>query len=156
MTDNLITCNRCGGNACYVTEVSPEVKTQQCFGCGFQTNSLMKQGSEFFEEQMKLLPDLYKELMAEDETGLIWMPTNINQPQIGMIFANGTSGKDWKWAAVKAVPVKEEEKEKFKKKDGTYFEYRMGMTTMKQFEEKDFIEAMDYLDLFNTGVENKK
>ena len=73
-----------------------------------------------------------------------------------MIFANGTSGKDWKWAAVKAVPVKEEEKEKFKKKDGTYFEYRMDMTTMKQFEEKDFIEAMDYLDLFNTGVESKK
>ncbi len=156
MTDNLIKCNRCGGDACYVTEVSPEVKTYQCFGCGYCTNSLMKQDSDFFKEQMEVLPDLYKELMGEDETGLIWMPSTINQPQIGMIFANGTSGQDWKWAAVKAVPVKEEEKEKFKKKDGTYFDYRMDMETMKQFDEKDFIEAMDYIGLFGVGVEDKK
>jgi len=148
-TDKLITCSRCGGDACYETTISPEVKNYSCFGCGFQTNSLMKKDSPFFEEQIKLLPDLYKELMGEDENGLIWMPTTINQPTVGMIFANGTSGKDWKWAAVKAVPVKKSEREKFKKKDGTYFEHRMDMSSMVTFEEKDFMEALDYLGLLN-------
>ena len=145
--DKLVICSRCGGDSCYETEVSPEVKNYSCFGCGFQTNSLMKKDSPFFDEQIKVLPDLYKELMGEDVNGLIWMPSMINQPQIGMVFANGTSGNDWKWAAVKAVPIKEEEKEKFKKKDGTYFEYRMDMTSMKLFDEKDFIEALDSLGL---------
>lgn len=145
MNDKIVNCNRCNGNCCYETTVTPEIKNYFCYGCGFQTNSLMKKDSEFFKEQMKLLPDLYKELMGEDENGLIWMPTTINQPKIGMIFANGTSGQNWKWAAVKAIPVKEEEKEKFKKKDGTYFDYKMDMTSIKEFDEKDFIEALDSL-----------
>lgn len=145
--DNLTICNRCGGDAAYKQEITDSIYTIQCFGCGFCVNSAMKKDTEFFKEQMKTLPELYKELMGEDESGLIWMPTIINQPQIGMIFANGTSGKDWKWAAVKAVPVKEEEKEKFKKKDGTYFEMKMDMESMKSFEEKDFLEALDYLGL---------
>jgi ribosomal protein L37E len=145
--DELIICNRCGSDAAYKQEATANIYTIQCFGCGFCVNSAMKKDTEFFKEQMKLLPDLYKELMVEDENGLIWMPTTINQPQTGMIFANGTSGENWKWAAVKAVPVKEDEKEKFKKKDGTYFEFRMDMETMKLFEEKDFMEALDYLGL---------
>jgi len=145
--DKLIICNRCGSDAAYKQEVTNNIYTIQCFGCGFYANSAMKKDTEFLKEQMKLLPDLYKELMVEDQDGLIWMPTTINQPQIGMVFANGTSGKNWKWAAVKAVPVKEEEKEKYKRKDGSYFEFRMDMETQKLFEEKDFMEALDYLGL---------
>lgn len=149
MNDKLTICSRCKGDVCYEIKVSNDVSNYICYGCGFQTNSLMKKDSEFFKEQIKLLPDLYKELMGEDENGLIWMPTTINQPSIGMVFANGTSGNNWKWAAVKAVPVKEEEKEKFKKKDGTYFEWRMDMNTLKEFEEKDFMEALDFLGFLN-------
>ena len=156
MTDQLSNCNRCGGNACYVTEVAPGIKTYQCFGCGFCASSPMTEGSEFLKEQMEILPDLYKSLMVVDEDGLVWMPTNINLPETGMIFANGSSPDNWKWAAVKAVRVKEEEKEKFKKKDGTYFEWKMNMESMKEFDEKDFMEAMDYLGLFKEVVEDKK
>jgi len=156
MKDNLIECNRCSSNACYVTEVSPKVNTYQCFGCGFMSNSVMTRDSQFLKEQMEVLPDLYKSLMVEDENGLVWMPTTINQPEIGMIFANGSSADNWKWAAVKAVKIKEEEKEKFKKKDGTYFEHKMDMETERLFDENDFMEAMDYLGLFEVGVEDKK
>ena len=149
--DNLTICNRCGGDACYVQEINQDIKNYQCMGCGFVTNSLMKRDSQFFEEQMELLPNLYKELMGEDEEGLIWMPATINIPSQGMVFANGTSAENWKWAAVQSVPVKDEEKEKYPipGKKGEYYEQRMDMSTLKEFGEKDFIEALDYIGIFN-------
>ena len=155
MADNLTTCPRCGSNACYVQEVNSEIKNYACYGCGFQSNSLMKKGELFFEEQMELLPNLYKELMGEDEEGRIWMPTTINIPEKGMIFANGSNGDNWKWAAVQAVLVKEEEKEKYPipNKKGEYYKWRMDMGTIKEFEEHDFIEALDCIGMFENSVE---
>jgi|TARA_R100000482_G_scaffold124267_2_gene76529 hypothetical protein len=149
--DNLVKCDRCGSDACYVQEVNNEIKNYQCYGCGFITNSLLKKDSRFFEEQMELLPNLYKELMGEAEDGKIWMPSTVNQPEKGMIFANGKSSDNWKWAAVLAVPVTEEEKEKYPipNKKGEYYKWRMDMSTMKEFEEKDYIEALDYIGIFS-------
>ena len=75
------------------------------------------------------------------------MPSSINVPTQGMIFANGPSKDQWMWAAVKAVPVTEEEKEKYPipgKKD-QYYEFRMDMTTLQSFPERDFMEALSYL-----------
>lgn len=148
--DNLVICDRCGSDACYVQEVNQDIKNYQCYGCGFITNTLMKKDSQFFEEQMELLPNLYKELMGEDEEGKIWMPTNINLPNKGMVFANGTSKENWKWASVKSIPVTDKEKEKYPipGKPGEYYKKRMDMDTLKQFEEKDFIEALDYIGIF--------
>jgi len=153
--DNLTICPRCGSDACYVTEVNEKIKNYFCYGCGFQSNSLMKKGELFFEEQMELLPNLYKELMGEDEEGRIWMPTTINIPEKGMIFANGSNGDNWKWAVVQAVPVKEEEKEKYPipNKKGEYYKWRMDMGTIKEFEEHDFIEALDCIGMFENSVE---
>ncbi len=54
MTDNLTICKHCGSDACYVTENSPTIKTYSCFGCGFTTNSLMKEGEEFYEWRMDM------------------------------------------------------------------------------------------------------
>ncbi len=138
--DNLITCARCGGNACYVQEVNQNIKNYMCYGCGFQTNSLMKRKESYFEEQMEILPNLYKELMGEDEEGKIWMPSMINLPKQGMVFANGKNASEWKWAAVKAIPVKEEEKSKYPipGKKGEFYEYRMDMETLKEYEEKEY------------------
>ena len=65
--DNLTTCDRCGSDACYVQEVNNEIKNYMCYGCGFVTNSLMKKGEQFFDEQFEVLPELYKELMGEDD-----------------------------------------------------------------------------------------
>lgn len=145
--DNLTTCSRCGSDACYVQEVNNEIKNQMCYGCGFITNSLMKQGEQFLEEQMAVLPDLYKELMGEDEDGLIWMPNTVNIPNKGMVFADGKNGTSWRWAAVLAVPMPEDEKEKFAEK-GKEYEFKMDMETIKHFEERDFIEALDYIGVF--------
>jgi len=155
--DDLKICDRCGSDACYVQEVNNEITNYQCYGCGFVTNTLLKKGTQFFDEQMELLPNLYKELMGEDDDGKIWMPSTVNMPQMGMIFANGKSIEDWKWAGVLAVPVKEEEKEKYPipNKEGEFYEWRMDMSTMKEFEENDYIEALDYIGIFTGEVDKK-
>lgn len=147
MADNLITCKHCGSDACYVQENTPEIKTYSCFGCGFTANTLMKEGEKFYEEQIEVLPELYKDCMFKDEDGMIWMPTTINLPQQGMVFYNGTTKENAKWAGVKAVKVLEEEKEKYpiKGKPGHFYEYRMDMETMKGFEMKEFMEALSYI-----------
>ena len=147
MNDNLITCPHCDSDACYVTENSPTIKTYSCFGCGFTTNSLMKEGEEFYNQQIEVLPDLYKDSIFEDKDGLKWMPTTINLPQNGMVFYNGTNKENAKWAGVKAVKVEETEKEKYpiKGKPGEFYEWRMDMTTMKSFEMKEFMEALSYI-----------
>ena len=147
--DNLTICKRCGSDACYTQEVTPEITNQFCYGCGFQTNTLMKEDKEFFEQQKELLPELYKDLIYKDEEGQMWMPSMINVPDKGMVFANGTDFNDWKWAAVKAVVVTEEEKHKYpiKGKKDQYYEFRMDMTTMKPFQEKDFMDALSYIEV---------
>ena len=148
MKDNLTICPRCGSDACYVQEVNHEIKNYMCYGCGFVTNSLMKKGEEFFESQMETLPELYKELMGEDEdTGLIWMPNTINLPNKGMVFADGKNGSNWAWAAVKAIPMPEDEKERFKEK-GKDYKFKMDMENIKHYPESDFMEALEYIGVF--------
>jgi hypothetical protein len=110
----------------------------------------MKRKESYFEEQMEILPNLYKELMGEDEEGKIWMPSMINLPKQGMVFANGKNASEWKWAAVKAIPVKEEEKSKYPipGKKGEFYEYRMDMETLKEYEEKEYMDALEYIGVF--------
>jgi hypothetical protein len=142
--DNLTTCDRCGSDACYVQEVNQDVKLHFCYGCGFQANTAMKRNSEFLQQQMEVLPELYKELLGEDENGTIWMPSVVNLPDKGMVFADGPNGQQWQWAAVKATLMSEEEKTKFKEK-GKEYDYKMDMTTLKHFPEREFIEALTYI-----------
>ena len=139
--DELKECSRCGSDACYVQEVTKEITLEMCYGCGFISNSLMKQGNDFFKEQMEVLPELYKVLLDEEEdTGKIWMPSTINVEDKGMVFADGTARDNWRWGAVKVVPVAEEESEKYKGK-----KYRPDMSTIKHYEERDYMEALSYI-----------
>ena len=144
--DNLTTCDRCGSDACYVQEVNQDVKLHFCYGCGFQANTAMKRDSEFLQQQMEVLPELYKELMGEDENGTIWMPSVVNIPDKGMVFADGTNSQNWRWAAVKATLMSEEEKAKFKAK-GKEYDYKMDMTTLKHFPERDYMDALSYIEI---------
>ena len=139
--DELKECTRCGSDACYTQEVTKDINIEMCYGCGFQSNSIIKKGNDFFNQQFENLPELYKELMdEEEETGKVWMPTIINLKDKGMVFADGTGRDNWRWAAVKAIPVLEEELEKYKGE-----KHRADMSTIKHFEERGFIEALSYI-----------
>ena len=160
--DELIKCNRCEGDACYIQKIN-KITLYSCYGCGFQTSTVMKKGEKFLEEQMDILPDLYKALLGEDNEGLVWMPQTVNLPQNGMVFATaakefGNEGEavtqdNYEWAGVKAVEITEKEKHKFPipgKKD-EFYEWRMDMTTEKRFAHNDFVEALDYVGVFSEG-----
>ena len=139
--DKLTICDRCGSDACYIQEVTPEITNHFCYGCGFQSNTLMTEGSEFMNQQAETLPELYKDLLFKDKTGKMWMPSGVADAEKGMIFAYGTTAKDWRWAAVKAVKRTEEDK---KKNPNLKTEYKMDMANQVYFAEKDFMEALEY------------
>ena len=128
MTEQLIICPRCGSNACH--EASNEKFTMwSCFGCGFTSNSTMT--DEHAPKAEETLPELYKALKFKDEKGYHWYPIALTFDDKSMIFAEGKSTEDWKWSAVKS-------------KEG-----KPDMTTKKEFEERDFMEALDYVGYFN-------
>jgi hypothetical protein len=128
MKEQLIICPRCESNAC--SEVSNEKLTVwNCFGCGFTSNSTMVDSNIPLSEVV--IPELYKALKFKDTKGYTWYPNSIMLEDKSMVFAEGTSTADWKWSAVQA-------------KNG-----KTDMTTKKEFIERDFMEALDYIGYFN-------
>lgn len=140
--DSLKDCTRCGSNACYSQEVTKDVTIELCYGCGFQSNTIMTVSSDLFNEQLDSLPELYKTLMDEEEGGKTWMPSFHNVEGKGMVFANGPGRDNWVWSAVQYVSVSKDEREKYK---GA--ETRADMTTIKNFPERDFMDALSYANL---------
>jgi len=127
MKESLIDCPRCSGNACH--EVSNDKLTVwSCFGCGFTSNSTLTEDK--LEEVESVIPQLYKDLRFQDEKGLYWYPSTVILEDKSMIFADGKNKDEWKWAAVQS-------------KEG-----KADMETVKYFEEKEFIEALDYINFF--------
>lgn len=147
--DELIICNRCGSDAAYVQEINDKLKLIQCMGCGFLTNSLMKEGEEFYKEQVTKLPELYKDLIFTDKDQLKWIPSTITHPERGTIFINGTNVDNWEWVAILAISIPESEQSKFPipGKSGEFYKHRMDQTTLKKFGQRDYIGALEYLNL---------
>jgi hypothetical protein len=146
--EEIINCPKSGGDLCYKVQVAPEIYNYMSLSCGFWTNSFMTEDHEFYMQQMETLPELYKDLAWKDpETGLIWLPNTINNPEQGMIFANGSGVSNWKWAAVKAVkiPKKEQKNHPIPGKPGEFMKFKMDMKNMQLFEERDYIEALSYI-----------
>lgn len=143
--DNLGICSRCNSDACYENSLGADYKVYMCYGCGFTTNTLMTENGEFLEEQLEVLPEIYKDLASVDKNGLTWIPSTINVADKGMIFIQGKSTEDWSWVACPAKELTEEEKANFP--DDTT--YKMDMKNASYFKEREFIEAMDYIGLFN-------
>jgi hypothetical protein len=157
INEELIKCPKTGGDACLEIKINPQITNYVSYSCGFWTNTLMKKGEEFFETQISTLPELYKDLAWEDpETNLVWLPTTVNDPKKGMVFAYGTNPTQWKWASVRSIPIPEEDRKNhpIPGKPGEFMEYRMDMVNMKLFDERDYIEALDYIGVFEGNLEN--
>jgi hypothetical protein len=148
--EEIINCPKSGGDLCYKVQVAPEIYNYMSLSCGFWTNSFMTEDHEFYMKQMETLPELYKDLAWTDpQTGLIWLPNTINNPEQGMIFANGQNVSNWKWAAVKAIkiPKKDQKNHPIPGKPGEFMKFKMDMKNMQLFEERDYIEALSYIGI---------
>jgi hypothetical protein len=145
MTDKLTLCPKCGCDGCYVTPINETKNSYLCWGCGFQTNDLMKEGEFDFESYEETLPELYKDIKYTDEESRVWYPVTINIEGMGTVFLNGTSKDNIQWSVIKTVLLTEEEKQQPKYKGKTY---KSDPKSMRHFD-NDFIEAADYLGLFD-------
>jgi len=128
MKESLTVCPRCGSNAC--SEMTDgKVTIWICMGCGFTSNTTIN--DENVEQMETTLPELYKALRYKDADGKYWYPNSVMLDNKSMVFAEGATAEDWKWSAVQS-------------KDG-----KADMSTKKEFEERDFMEALDYIGYFN-------
>ncbi len=140
--DEIIDCPKSGGDLCYKIEVNKGITNDYSLSCGFWTNSLMTPDHDCFKEQMSILPELYKDLAWTDvKTGLTWLPNTINDPELGMVYADGYGDGEWSWAAVKAVKLEKP----IVNKDGTKTLYKPDMATIVRFKERDYMDALSYI-----------
>ena len=127
MKESLITCLKCGGDAC--SEISNGVVTIWiCMGCGFTSNNTITDTN--VTEMEATLPELYKDLRFKDKEGKYWYPNSVILDDKSMVFAEGTNVQDWMWTAVQA-------------KDG-----KTDMATKKEFQIHEFMDALEYIDYF--------
>ena len=127
MKESLITCLKCGGDAC--SEISNGVVTIWiCMGCGFTSNNTITDAN--VTEMEATLPELYKDLRFKDKEGKYWYPNSVILDDKSMVFAEGTNVQDWMWTAVQA-------------KDG-----KTDMTTKKEFQIHEFMDALEYINYF--------
>jgi hypothetical protein len=148
--DEIINCPKSGGEICYRVQVTNEVSNYMSLSCGFITNTLMKEGEELYEQSIETVPELYKDLAWTDpETGMVWLPNTINVEDVGMVFPYGTNKDNWTWAAVKAVKISEEERKNhpIPGQEGKFREYKMDMSTMENFSERNYVNALDYIGI---------
>lgn len=146
MKDQLVECNRCGGNACYEQHISEKASTWLCMGCGFTTSTMMLKDSNLVKDLMETSPELYKDLLYEDKNNRVWAPSTLTLPGKGMAFIDGTSKEDWKWKAVKAIEITEEDRKG--KQYPADQKYRMDMTNAQLFEQRDYMSALEAIGFF--------
>tara|TARA_R110000803_G_scaffold109199_1_gene177577 strand:- start:14753 stop:15199 length:447 start_codon:yes stop_codon:yes gene_type:complete len=144
--DNLIECKRCKGNACYEQKLTEEVTTSLCWGCGFTTSTLMTEGSEIVKQALESSPELYKDLLHKDVSGLTWLPATITLPEKGMVFIDGTAKDSWRWAAVKAIRLQQGDTKVSEEQT-----HKMDMRNVKHFEQKDFMDSCEHIGMFEVG-----
>jgi hypothetical protein len=100
-----------------------------CMGCGFTSNNTINDSN--MEQMEATLPELYKALKFKDTDGKYWYPNSVMLEDKSMVFAEGTSVNDWQWSAVQS-------------KEG-----KADMTTKKEFAEREFMDALEYIGYFN-------
>jgi len=124
-----------GSNACYeqvITDgnTNTTITTWMCFGSGFTTSTLMTEGSNLVKQAIETSPELYKDLMHKDEKGLVWLPATITIPEKGMVFVDGTDKK--------------------MSKEQTH---KMDMQNVKHFNQNDFMDAAEYIGMFEVDIQ---
>ncbi len=149
MKDKFTTCKRCGSKMCYESNMK-RLTSFTCLTCGFTSRTTWLETNKSLNEELSILPQLYQDLKFTDVDGYIWIPTTINFPQKGMVFANGKSTDSWFWTAILSTKVEEDEKEKFKKPgmENEYFTHKMDNKTIKNFSKDEFLQAINYIGAF--------
>ena len=153
--DKLTECKCCSSDACYESEFTikdGKINTWLCMTCGYTTNTTMTEDSEALKQTLELTAEMIKDL-RQDHDGLAWFPTAITMPDKGMIFPEPikeSKEKDWGWTVVKAIPIPNEDIEKYPdpRNPGTFYKHKMDMKNLKRFNKLCFMDAAEELGMF--------
>ena len=159
--DKLVNSPVCDSNACYESEFQTQdgvVKTWLCMTSGYTSNTTMTLDSEALKQTLELTAELIKDLRLDlippgGGEKLAWFPTVITMPDKGMIFPEpvpGAGKEEWMWTVVKAIPIPEEEQQKYPDptNPGTFYKNKMDMKNLKRFEKLCFMDAVEELGMF--------
>ena len=159
--DKLVNSPVCDSNACYESEFQTQdgvVKTWLCMTSGYTSNTTMTLDSEALKQTLELTAELIKDLRLDlippgGGEKLAWFPTVITMPDKGMIFPEpvpGAGKEEWMWTVVKAIPIPEEEQQKYPDptNPGTFYKNKMDMKNLKRFEKLCFMDAAEELGMF--------
>ena len=152
MNTDLIKCPCCGSDACSKTTSQDGNEVYLCWTCGMTTNSLMEDGSDFEKENYEQTAEIIKDLKQVHDN-LAWYPKVINLQENGMVFPEWNKRvKDWYWAAVKAIPISEEEKEKYPDPNnpGEFYKFRMDIKNIKRYDKLCFMDAAEEIGMFES------
>ena len=152
MTTELINCPCCGSDACSKTTSGNDIGIYLCWTCGMTTTDEMIDGSDFEKDNYTNTAELIKDL-KQVHNNLAWYPKVINIQENGMVFPEWNKRvKDWYWAAVKAVHVLEEEKEKYPDpyNPGEYYKFKMDIKNIKRYDKMCFMDAAEEIGMFNS------
>jgi len=150
MITELIECPCCKSNACSKT-VNGENEVYLCWTCGMTTTSELIDGSDFEKENYEHTAELIKDL-KQVHKNLAWYPKVINVQERGMVFPEWNKRvKDWYWAAVEAISVSEEEKEKYPdpNNEGEFYKFKMDIKNIKRYDKMCFMDAAEQIGMFN-------
>ena len=150
MITELIECPCCKSNACSKT-VNRENEVYLCWTCGMTTTSELIDGSDFEKENYEHTAELIKDL-KQVHKNLAWYPKVINLQERGMVFPEWNKRvKDWYWAAVEAISVSEEEKEKYPdpNNEGEFYKFKMDIKNIKRYDKMCFMDAAEQIGMFN-------
>ena len=150
--DNLIECPCCGSDACTKSTTKDGTDVYLCWTCGMNTSSELIDGSDFEKQNYELTAELIKDLKQVHDN-LAWYPKVINLQENGMVFPEWNKRvKDWYWAAVKAIPVSEEEKEKYPDplNPGEFYKFKMDMKNIKRYDKMCFMDAAEEIGMFES------
>ena len=165
LKDKLVISPVCGGNACYESEFQTQdgiVKTWLCMTSGYTSNTTMTLDSEALKQTLEYTADIIKDLREDHEPPgggekIAWFPTVITMPNKGMIFPEPIKGtttlkgkQDWQWTVVKAIPIPEDEQNKYPdpRNPGTFYKTKMDMKNTKRYGKLEFMDAAEELGMF--------
>ena len=162
--DKLVNSPICDSDACYESEFQTAdgpIKTWLCMTSGYTTNTTMTKDSEELKFTLEHTAEMIKDLRQDHEPPgggevLAWFPTAITLPNKGMIFPEPIKDtKDWGWTVVKAVPIPEDEQEKYPDptNPGTFYKNKMDMKNLKRYDKLCFMDAAEEMGMFNKPVE---
>jgi len=117
------------------TAFSDNGETAMCYTCGSKTIE---------HESVETLPNLYKDLIFEDNKQRKYIPCTINIKDEGIAFIDGTSTENVKWKVVKNISLTKEDEGKFP--EGTLT--KPDFSNTKEFDRYNFIDVLDEVGFF--------